>query len=83
MVHPAIGPKAAPGYAFNRGFAVATTDAEHQSTTADFGFHPIARTYNASNAHDKLAVAPKELILQYYSKPTDRSYIIRCSGGRR
>ena len=83
VVRPAVGPQAAPGYALNRGFAVATTDAGHQSPSADFGFDPIARTDNAYNAHDKVAVAAKDLIRRFYSKPADRSYFIGCSGGGR
>jgi len=83
VVRPAVGPQAAPGYALNRGFAIVTTDAGHQSPTADFGFDPIARIDNAYNAHDKVAVAAKELIRQFYSKPPDRSYFIGCSGGGR
>jgi len=62
VVRPAVGPQAAPGYALNRGFAVVTTDAGHQGPTADFGFDPIARTDNAYNAHDKVAVTAKDLI---------------------
>jgi feruloyl esterase len=65
VVRPAVGPQAAPGYALNRGFAVVTTDAGHQTPTADFGFDPIARTDNAYNAHDKVAVTAKELIRRY------------------
>lgn len=83
VVRPAIGPQAAPSYALNRGFAVVTTDAGHQEPTADFGFDPIARTDNAYNAHDKVAVTAKELIKRYYAKPADRSYFIGCSGGGR
>ena len=62
VIRPAVGPQAAPGYALNRGFAVVTTDAGHQGPTADFGFDPIARTDNAYNAHDKVAVTAKELL---------------------
>jgi feruloyl esterase len=83
VVRPAVGPQAAPGYALNRGFAVVTTDAGHQGPTADFGFDPIARTDNAYNAHDKVAVTAKDLIRQFYSKPADKSYFIGCSGGGR
>lgn len=83
VVRPAVGPQAAPGYALNRGFAVVTTDAGHQGPTADFGFDPIARTDNAYNAHDKVAVTAKELVQRYYSKPADRAYFIGCSGGGR
>ena len=83
VVRPAVGPQAAPGYALNRGFAVVTTDAGHQTPTADFGFDPIARTDNAYNAHDKVAVTAKELIRRFYSRPADKSYFIGCSGGGR
>ena len=83
VVRPAVGPQAAPGYALNRGFAVVTTDAGHQGPSAEFGFDPIARTDNAYNAHDKVAVTAKELIKRFYSKPADRSYFIGCSGGGR
>lgn len=83
VVRPAVGPQAAPGYALNRGFAVVTTDAGHQNPTADFGFDPIARTDNAYNAHDKVAVTAKELIQRFYAKPADRAYFIGCSGGGR
>lgn len=83
VVRPAVGPQAAPGYALNRGFTVVTTDAGHQGPTADFGFDPIARTDNAYNAHDKVAVTAKDLIQRFYAKPADRSYFIGCSGGGR
>jgi pimeloyl-ACP methyl ester carboxylesterase len=83
VVRPAVGPQAAPGYALNRGFAVATTDAGHQGPTADFGFDPIARTDNAYNAHDKVAVTAKQIIQTYYAKGPDKSYFIGCSGGGR
>ena len=83
VVRPAIGPQAAPGYALNRGFAVVTTDAGHQGADAGFGFDPIARVDNAYNAHDKVAVAAKDIVRAFYSKPADRSYFIGCSGGGR
>lgn len=83
VVRPAVGPQATQGYALNQGFAVVTTDAGHQGPTADFGFDPIARTDNAYNAHDKVAVMAKALLQRYYSKPADKSYFIGCSGGGR
>ena len=83
VVRPAVGPQAAPGYALNRGFAVVTTDAGHQGPSADFGFDPIARTDNAYNAHDRVAVTAMELIRRYYAKAPDKSYFIGCSGGGR
>ena len=83
VVRPAVGPQATSEYALNQGFAVVTTDAGHQGPTAEFGFDPIARTDNAYNAHDRVAVTAKELIRRHYSKPADRSYFIGCSGGGR
>jgi hypothetical protein len=83
VIRPAIGPQAAPGYALNRGFAVVTTDAGHQGPDASFGFDPIARTDNAYNAHDKVAVTAKELVRRWYQRRADRSYFIGCSGGGR
>ncbi len=83
IIRPAIGPQASPTYALNKGFAVVTTDAGHQGPTADFGFDPIARTDNAYNAHDRVAVTAKEIIRNFYAKGPDKSYFIGCSGGGR
>ena len=83
VVRPAIGPQATPVFALNKGFAVVTTDAGHQGPTADFGFDPIARTDNAYNAHDRVAVTAKDIIRNFYSKGPDKSYFIGCSGGGR
>ena len=83
VIRPAVGPQAAPGYALNRGFAVVTTDAGHQTPSADFGFDPVARVDNAYNAHDRVAVTAKELIRRWYGKPAEHSYFIGCSGGGR
>ena len=83
VIRPAIGPQATPEFALNKGFAVVTTDAGHQGPTADFGFDPIARTDNAYNAHDRVAVTAKDIIRNFYSKGPDKSYFIGCSGGGR
>ena len=83
IVQPAIGARASTGYALNQGFAVVSTDAGHQGPSAIFGLDPIARTDNAYNAHDKVAVLAKELVRTYYAKPADKSYFIGCSGGGR
>jgi pimeloyl-ACP methyl ester carboxylesterase len=83
VVRPAIGPQATPVFALNKGFAVVTTDAGHQGPDANFGFDPIARTDNAYNAHDKVAVSAKDIIRNFYSKGPDKSYFIGCSGGGR
>lgn len=83
VVRPAVGAQAAPGYALNRGFAVVSTDAGHQTPTADFGFDPLARVDNAYHAHDRVAVTAKELLTRYYGRGADRAYFIGCSGGGR
>lgn len=83
IVRPAVGPQAAPGYALNRGFAVVTTDAGHQTPSADFGFDPQARLDNAYVAHDRVATAAKALVQRYYGRAAGRSYFIGCSGGGR
>ncbi len=83
IIRPAIGPQASPTFALNKGFAVVTTDAGHQGPTADFGFDPIARTDNAYNAHDRVAVTAKDIIQKFYAKGPDKSYFIGCSGGGR
>jgi pimeloyl-ACP methyl ester carboxylesterase len=83
VIRPAVGAQAAPGYALNRGFAVVSTDAGHQGASADFGFDPIARIDHAYNAHDRVAVAAKALVQQYYRSPAEHAYFIGCSGGGR
>lgn len=83
VVRPAVGPQAAPGYALNRGFAVVTTDAGHQTPSAEFGFDPQARLDNAYVAHDRVATVAKSLLARYYGKAAERSYFIGCSGGGR
>jgi pimeloyl-ACP methyl ester carboxylesterase len=84
VVRPAVGPQAtADKPALSRGFAVVTTDAGHQTPTADFGFDPVARVDNAYNAHDKVATTAKHIIQTYFAKPADKSYFIGCSGGGR
>lgn len=83
VVRPAIGPQAAPGYALNRGFAVVTTDAGHQTPTGDFGFDPQARLDNAYVAHDRVATTAKALVQQHYGQPARKAYFIGCSGGGR
>jgi len=84
VVRPAVGPQAtADKPALARGFAVVTTDAGHQGPTADFGFDAVARVDNAFNAHDKVAIAAKQIVQTYYAKPADKSYFIGCSGGGR
>lgn len=84
IVRPAIGPQATSDKpALARGFAVVTTDAGHQGPSADHGFDPQARVDQAYNAHDKVAIAAKQIIQSYFAKQASKSYFIGCSGGGR
>lgn len=83
VVRPALGLQATEAPALNQGFAVVSTDAGHQTPTADFGFDPEARLDNAYVAHDRVATTAKELIRRRYGRAPDRSYFIGCSGGGR
>ncbi|MDB5732587.1 MAG: feruloyl esterase [Variovorax sp.] len=66
-----------------QGFAVVSTDAGHSGTSASFGADPQARIDHAYNAHDKTAMAAKELINWRYGRKPDHSYFSGCSGGGR
>ncbi len=66
-----------------QGFAVVSTDAGHSGTSASFGADPQARIDHAYNAHDKTAVAAKNLIAWRYGRKPDHSYFSGCSGGGR
>lgn len=66
-----------------QGFAVVSTDAGHQMTTAVFGADPQARIDHAYASHDKTAVSAKALIAWRYGRQPDRSYFTGCSGGGR
>lgn len=66
-----------------QGFAVVSTDAGHTGTSASFALDPQARIDHAYNAHDKTALAAKELIRLRYGRKPDRSYFSGCSGGGR
>lgn len=66
-----------------QGYAVVSADAGHQGASASFGADPQARIDHAYNAHDKTAVAAKDLIAWRYGKKPDYSYFSGCSGGGR
>ncbi|MFM1884929.1 MAG: hypothetical protein RL026_86 [Pseudomonadota bacterium] len=83
VIRPAIGAQATLEPALNQGFAVVSTDAGHQTPTADFGFDPQARLDNAYVAHDRVATAAKLIVQRHYGRPADRTYFIGCSGGGR
>lgn len=66
-----------------QGFAVVSADAGHSGASASFGADPQARIDHAYNAHDKTAVAAKDLINWRYGRKPDHSYFSGCSGGGR
>ena len=66
-----------------QGYAVVSTDAGHQGGSASFGADPQARIDHAYNAHDKTAVAAKNLIAWRYGNKPRYSYFSGCSGGGR
>lgn len=66
-----------------QGYAVVSTDAGHQGTSATFGLDPQSRIDHAYLAHDKTAQAAKALIGWRYGKPPAYSYFSGCSGGGR
>ena len=76
----------ASGWADNglqRGFAVVSTDAGHQSPAPTFGLDPQARIEHAYRAHERTALTAKALLARYYGREADRSYFVGCSGGGR
>ena len=50
-----------------------STDAGHTGTSASFGADPQARIDHAYNAHDKTALAAKDLIAWRYGKKPNYS----------
>ena len=66
-----------------QGYAVVSADAGHQGSSASFGADPQARIDHAYNAHDKTALAAKDLIAWRYGKKPNYSYFSGCSGGGR
>ncbi|MDM0046236.1 DUF6351 family protein [Variovorax dokdonensis] len=66
-----------------QGYAVVSTDAGHQGTSASFGADPQARIDHAYNAHDKTAQTAKSLIAWRYGRKPNYSYFSGCSGGGR
>ncbi|MES2718014.1 MAG: tannase/feruloyl esterase family alpha/beta hydrolase [Pseudomonadota bacterium] len=87
VIRPAIGRntggRGEADNALQRGFAVVSTDAGHQSPAPTFGLDPQARIEHAWRAHDRTAVTAKALLAAYYGRPADRSYFVGCSGGGR
>lgn len=72
--------------ALSRGFAVVSTDGGHRGSSAfdgNFGADPQARIDYAYNAIDKVTLAAKGALQQYYGKGPEKSYFVGCSNGGR
>jgi feruloyl esterase len=73
--------------ALARGFAVASTDTGHKAKTGafDFSFMRDQQAYLdfAFLANAEVAGIAKQIIAQYYAKPTAYSYFVGCSTGGR
>lgn len=73
--------------ALDRGFAVVSTNAGHQSKSllggAAFGLDPIARLNYGYQANEKLTPVAKAIIQTYYNKLPEFSYFQGCSNGGR
>jgi pimeloyl-ACP methyl ester carboxylesterase len=85
IVAPAVGRNtgAFPETGLQRGFAVVTTDAGHQSPTPEFGLDPVARTDHAYAAHERTYTIAQAIVSRYYGRAADRRYFVGCSGGGR
>jgi hypothetical protein len=85
IVAPAVGRNtgAFPVTGLQRGYAVVTTDAGHQSPTPEFGLDPVARTDHAYAAHERTYAIAQAIISRYYGRAPDRRYFVGCSGGGR
>lgn len=69
-----------------RGFAVASSDTGHKGTAPfDFNFmkDEQAMLDFAYQANPRVAEVAKQIIAQYYGKPTSYSYFVGCSTGGR
>ena len=73
--------------ALARGFAVASTDTGHKAKTGpfDFSFMRDQQAYLdfAFLANAEVAGIAKQIVAQYYAKPTAYSYFVGCSTGGR
>ena len=69
--------------ALQKGFAVISSDAGHQSALPFFGIDPQARIDYGYNAVAQLTPMAKSLIETYYGKKPYKSYFSGCSNGGR
>jgi Tannase and feruloyl esterase len=72
--------------ALARGFAVASTDGGHRSSSMldpHFALDQQARIDYAYNAVDKATLIAKAIVAQFYGRGPRRSYFVGCSNGGR
>ena len=72
--------------ALERGFAVASNDTGHHSSTGfDFSFMRDQQAYLdfAYQANAEVAAVAKQILDRYYTKPATYSYFVGCSTGGR
>src|SRR4030095_8360311 len=87
VAEPTGGQGAGDQPALARGFAVASTDAGHQSSGGGFDGSFMTDQQAALDfeyiANGRVAVLAKQIIENYYSKPVAHSYFVGCSTGGR
>jgi feruloyl esterase len=87
VAYPAGGSYTGDTPALARGFAVASSDTGHKAKTGafDFAFMRDQQAYLdfAYMANARVAGVAKQVIAQYYSRPTTYSYFVGCSTGGR
>jgi len=89
MLAPAVGQRmgAPPSEgALSRGYAVVSTDGGHEGRTpidASFGSDPGARADYEYASTDRVAVAARQIVAQYYGRDPRYSYMVGCSNGGR
>ena len=72
--------------ALARGFAVASTDGGHRSSSMldpNFALDQQARIDYAYNAVDKATLIAKAIVARFYGRSPRRSYFVGCSNGGR
>ncbi|MBB4614177.1 tannase/feruloyl esterase family alpha/beta hydrolase [Novosphingobium taihuense] len=74
--------------ALERGFAVVRTNGGHvspgnNSTDGTWALDQQARIDYGFVALDRVAIAAKRIVAEYYGRPAERSYFVGCSNGGR
>lgn len=87
VIFPAIGklyPHGASGAnGLNRGYAVVSNDSGHATRDLVFTADPEARSNYAYASIGKVTTVAKQLIAEFYRKPSKHNYIMGCSNGGR